>query len=261
MRLDMILAISTRRSILCAEPLIKPMINAHFVFSAQDIDAAGIAVSAPLPVEWLNAQFDEARAHVDKAGSMKGRLSRSGNDIVVRCKLAFHATIPCARCLEPAEVDVDSPLTLLLRAVAKSRSPQASRIDRVAVAKRSEGRTPRNVGPDEYEFSAEEAEIDTYDGENVVLDPFIRETILLEMPNFPLCSEDCPGIRPSDFPRRESAMNVDPRLSPLEALRRKFGAKSGPAVPERKTRPVLSVNKTSIKKKAKVASKKRWSAR
>lgn len=46
----------------------------------------------------------------------------------------------------------------------------------------------------EYEFSASEAEYDLYDGETVVLDPFVREALLLEMPNFPLCSEDCPGI-------------------------------------------------------------------
>ena len=39
--------------------------------------------------------------------------------------------------------------------------------------------------------------MDHYDGETVVLDPFVREAILLEVPNFPLCSEDCAGIQPA----------------------------------------------------------------
>jgi hypothetical protein len=78
----------------------------------------------------------------------------------------------------------------------------------------------------EYEFSSEEAEVDTYDGETVVLDEFIREALLLELPNFPLCSEACPGIRPvasePEAGSGESAVQVDPRLMPLGALRAKL---------------------------------------
>ncbi len=76
---------------------------------------------------------------------------------------------------------------------------------------------------EEYEFSSEEADTDVYDGETVVLDDFLREALLLEVPSFPLCSEDCPGIRPSAkaTPERSEA-GLDPRLSPLRALKTKL---------------------------------------
>ena len=61
-------------------------------------------------------------------------------------------------------------------------------------------------------------ELDTYEGEQVNLDPFIREAILLEVPPFPLCSEDCQGIRPPPDSKESAVPSVDPRLAPLLAL-------------------------------------------
>jgi uncharacterized protein len=82
-------------------------------------------------------------------------------------------------------------------------------------------RAPKAKDLPEYEFAADEADVDTFDGETVVLDDFVREAILLEMPIFPLCSEDCTGIRPatSDAIDEGSEPHVDPRLAPLAALR------------------------------------------
>ena len=64
-----------------------------------------------------------------------------------------------------------------------------------------------------------EADLDEYDGERVVLDPFIREAILLELPSFPLCSEACPGIAPSETSAASGSSpgwqaGEDPQVSP-----------------------------------------------
>jgi uncharacterized protein len=90
----------------------------------------------------------------------------------------------------------------------------------------------------EYEFSAEEADTDVYDGETVVLDSFVREAILLEIPNFPLCSEDCPGIRPAAAESAEvpQSPRIDPRLAPLDALRAKLAAKRPSSPPPEPTK-------------------------
>jgi uncharacterized protein len=85
----------------------------------------------------------------------------------------------------------------------------------------------RKAKEPEYEFGAGEAELDTYDGETIVLDDFIREALILELPNFPLCSEACPGIRPVE-PAAEAGSGsasdrIDPRLAPLSALREALG--------------------------------------
>ena len=71
----------------------------------------------------------------------------------------------------------------------------------------------------EPEFDAEEADTDTYEGDEVVLDRFVREAILLESPTFPLCSEACEGIRPaSESASGEGGAVTDPRLLPLLEL-------------------------------------------
>lgn len=186
--------------------------------SAHDIDAAGMAVSAELPLGWLEEELADAELRGEAPGKVDVRLSRSGNDIVVRGKVRADLRTPCARCLKPAEVSIDAELTLLLR-------PEG-------------GPTPWE---EEHEFTAEEADTDCYDGETVVLDPFVREAILLEVPSFPLCSEDCAGIGPAVAAAVEpEAAHVDPRLAPIAALRDKL---AGP--------PASGEHRTAIERKKK----------
>jgi uncharacterized protein len=197
-------------------------------FAANDIRTEGIAVDVELSPSWLLAQLREAgvpEIGVPGAGlsvpegdgpavRVKGRLSRSGNDIVVRARVRTAVAVPCVRCLDPADVHVDAEMSLLLQPsrVETRRGPDARR-----------GRRP-NGDEDEYEFSAAEAEVDVYDGETVVLDDFVRELILLEIPSFPVCKDDCPGLGQghravSELLQEQRSSEVDPRLAPLGAFR------------------------------------------
>ncbi len=56
---------------------------------------------------------------------------------------------------------------------------------------------PRRDEEDDVELVDADTARDTYDGEEVVLDSFFREALLLESPIFPLCSDTCEGIRPA----------------------------------------------------------------
>lgn len=183
--------------------------------SANDIDAAGRAVDAELPLAWLKEELAEASLEGHAPGHVQFRLSRSGNDVVVRGKVKAELHTPCARCTEPAPVPVDTEVTLLLQ-------PSA--------AARAHGRGHGKGDDEEYEFTSEEADVDVFDGETVILDGFIREAILLEVPNFPLCSEDCPGIGPGPTAAPEvEEPHLDPRLAPLGALRDKLQGAGTPA--------------------------------
>ncbi len=206
--------------------------------SAHDIDAAGLALDAELPPPWLETELADAALTAATPGHLSARLSRSGNDIVVRGRIRASLTTPCARCLDPAPIPIDTELSLLLQP-APSPKP-AAKPKKMEPRPSGSGPSPRPSGSgphrqrdrdDEYEFTSAEADVDTYDGETVILDPFVREAILLEVPNFPLCSEACPGIRPAAGPaQEEAAPPLDPRLSPLGALRAKLPA----AAPEKK---------------------------
>ncbi len=182
---------------------------ALITFNAADIHLEGVEVDVALPPKWfvrvLNDTEVTPRTGDDPAGRITGRLSRSGNDIVVRVRVKADVEIPCVRCLEPAGAIVDAEMSLLLQPKRSARESKRGR---------------RQQQAEEYEFTSEEADIDSYDGETVVLDSFVREVILLEVPNFPMCRESCPGITsPLAQTEAQEANALDPRLAPLNAFR------------------------------------------
>lgn len=217
-----------------------PSTNELLVVPANDIDTTGLPIASPLPVEWLEAQLHEAEAHAAAPGTFSGRLSRSGKaDIVVRGKLACSLTLPCARCLEPTGFDVAAELSLLLRPRRASSGDHRRGADHRADAghtpgQRAGGRNARSV---EYEFSSEEAELDDYDGERVVLDGFVREAILLELPSFPLCKETCEGVPEAETPGKPPLLRSQPDPRPSEP--RRPPGEGGPSDPVRNPFEVL----------------------
>ena len=209
-----------------------------FTIPANDIDTAGRSVDADLPTDWLVSELVEADLTPLGPGHVSVRLSRTGigtnnaGEIVIRGRVRAELTMPCARCMDPTPVHVDSSITLLLVPAPTAKPPKHEH-------KKANGQGKPAAKPEEeeYEFTSEEADFDLYDGETVVLDPFIREAILLEAPNFPLCSDACPGIRRADLERAEPAPAIDPRLAPLNALRERLAAaqeSSAAASPEKK---------------------------
>lgn len=185
-------------------------------FSANDIDISGLPVDVALPADWLTGELADAGVEATTPGHLKGRLSRSGAaDIVVHGRIQARVSAPCARCLGPAEVPIDAELALLLRPAKAGRHPgylhgsaPRAKAGASAGSGHGKGNGEREI---EYEFSSAEADLDVYDGETVVLDGFVREAILLELPSFPLCSEACPGI---GRPAPESAAEDEPPPAP-----------------------------------------------
>ncbi|WP_437627546.1 YceD family protein [Sorangium sp. So ce1151] len=240
----------------------------QFAVSANDIDIAGLSLDVSVPTDWLNAELADADVTARAPGHLSARLSRTGNEIVVRGRVKAPVATPCARCLSPAPLDVDAELSLFLRPAPKAETHgPGHRHRRDDGGRNGAAKAEPKVKEAEYEFTAEEADVDTYDGETVVLDPFIREAILLEMPNFPLCSEACPGIGPAAsredreggsstlvggaVVEDKAAPGLDPRLAPLSALREKLGQK--PSASDKREQPASAspANAGTSKKKTK----------
>lgn len=216
----------------------------QFVFPIHDLQQTGMRdVDAPLPVEWL---ADALRAaEVEPAPGVEGRITlrlvTSGSDVIVRGTLEAHLATECGRCLKPMTLDISTELALFLvparqaaaaahGKAAKPSKPRAAakhdaKTDHAAPKKKGgKGSWSREDGEEVYEFAPDEADADTYTGDEVVLDGFIREAILLEIPIFPLCSEECPGIGPvptAAVDAEQVDSPIDPRLAPLLALKKK----------------------------------------
>ena len=140
--------------------------------------------------------------------------------------ISASVTLPCARCLKSTDIDVAGELGLLLvPGKAPTVAPDKDDPDAKAKGKRGKkGRRGAKGEDDGHVIDPNEAELDTYVGDEVVLDHFVREAILLELPIFPLCSEACPGIGavpPQAAPPAEAIPTIDPRLAPLLEFQKK----------------------------------------
>ncbi|MCA9531980.1 MAG: DUF177 domain-containing protein [Myxococcales bacterium] len=175
-----------------------------FVLQIQEIDE-GRATERVFPItpEWLA----EALADTEVDGALDrtpGRLSvlaqRDGVELLVQARVEAALRVPCARCLEDVPVAVDVQATALF-------APEATR------------RVP--VEGEDIQLSAEDLDRDYYTHDTLVLDAFVREQLLLEVPMQPLCSSDCAGLEiPAHLrpPELGEGDEVDPRLAPLRAL-------------------------------------------
>jgi uncharacterized protein len=180
---------------------------AEFSLPLSELDAGGKAFEFPVRTAWLKTVLEATDVNVGTTdGKLSLRASKSHNDVVVHGRLEAHVTVPCARCLSPAAVDVDQQLSVMLVPASTLREDA-----------RAAGKGKARDG--DAEESLEDADVLPYSGENAVLDDLVRDEILLAIPMIPLCSEDCPGIHPSpQAPAEEKA--VDPRLAPLLRLKK-----------------------------------------
>src|SRR4051812_17275795 len=128
--------------------------------SANDIDQAGLSLDSALPVAWLSAELEDTNVTAVEAGHLTARLSRSGDDIVVRGRATAKLAVPCVRCLEPVVTSISAELALLLKPDPSLRAAKIEK-SRPADAK-GRGKKGKVEKEPEYEFSSEEADADAF---------------------------------------------------------------------------------------------------
>jgi uncharacterized protein len=185
--------------------------TAEFVIPIADIDAGGRPFDFVVRAGWIRGALEGCDATTSgKDGRLAVRVSRSGQDLVVRGHLTAELEAPCSRCLEPTRFPIDQELSLLFVPSKELRKKEAD---------------------GEVELTGADADTFPYDGETLVLDDVVRDELVLETPMIPLCSEDCAGIRPPGGGASESdrdpspADKIDPRLAPLLNLRFRTNSK------------------------------------
>lgn len=187
------------------------MSGSELVIAVHDLDAGGKHVVFALRPAFLRGLLEGHDATPTGAeGLLDVRVSKTGSDVVVHGRLRAELEAPCARCLEPARVLVDKNIAALA-----VKGPVA------APKTKGNGAEGAEI---EYELAADEADIVTFDGETLVLDDLVRDELILETPMIPLCSESCPGIRPTlpeEGAEASRSSALDPRLAPLLRFKKK----------------------------------------
>jgi uncharacterized protein len=122
-------------------------------------------------------------------------------DIRLRGKFAGRFEVPCARCVEPVEISIESDFDLIFRPVVADSEP-----------------TERSITPPE-------TEIGYYQRDSLLLEDVLREQVLLSLPVRTLCKPDCKGLCPRCGQNRNSQDcscdegSNDPRWEALSGLR------------------------------------------
>jgi uncharacterized protein len=129
--------------------------------------------------------------HVFAAGTFKG-----------------HLTVACSRCVGPVKLALDEKL----------------RVTFMPPGEMPEEEEAEAVGEDGAEVREEDLDVFPYDGEQIDLEPLLREQFVLAVPFAPLCREECKGLCPQCGIDRNTGTcscekPIDPRLAALKGLK------------------------------------------
>ncbi len=192
-----------------------------FVVRLADLERGPKRVSFPLTLAFLGWAFDETEVEARGEGSLELELTKTGAEVMVRGRAHADVNVPCVVTLDPLPFELDPEIFLLLYPDPKGAADKGKAKAGSAPREPAKKRGKRAEEP-EPELSTEDAARDTYKGDEVVLDDFVREFLLLELPAYPRRSdlpspEEGISSRPLDQPEA-SEKPLDPRLSPLLAL-------------------------------------------
>jgi uncharacterized protein len=140
-------------------------------YKIKNIGDEGLDIHVAVTEAWLKAECPDVDARPAQGGIvLDGRLEQAGDEYLLRGALRGGLLTQCGRCLEPATLAIDLPVTLTF---VEREAPAAEDDD--------DG----------------EAEV-VYVQDGVIdVGQEIRDELLLALPMGPLCREDCAGICPT----------------------------------------------------------------
>jgi len=133
----------------------------------RDVPPEGKYYLLPLDAAWfVETMRGVEGGWAEAVGEVPVNLSRTGPEVLARGEVRAHFLVPCARCLEPASVDVRAPFaTTFVPAGAGAASAAGDDLD-----------------------------VATYEGEEIDLQELVRQQMLLGVPLSALCRADCRGL-------------------------------------------------------------------
>lgn len=148
-----------------------------------EIKDKGLELEEALPP----AQLEEALAaapgfKLAKAGPLKARFEKVGEEVLVKASIHLALEAPCKRCVEP--VHFEQPVSFSLALVP------ANRLEREDVDEGEDDGGGARAGS----FAFDDADHEPFDGKAIEMYPIVREQLLLALPVAVVCREDCKGL-------------------------------------------------------------------
>lgn len=197
------------------------------VVPVADLERGPRDVEWELGEAWLGRALEGTDASPRGVGSFSARLTKNGKEVLVQGHARASVEVPDARTLEPVALTLESEVFLMLAPAPTSVGPKRMRKAAKKPAETGQ-KKPARGWKDDPELTQAEAGQDSYSGDEVVLDEFVREFLLLELPmvvHKDLPTDQAPGIAPPPAPESAAEGRVDPRLAPLAAIAERLRAK------------------------------------
>jgi len=109
------------------------------------------------------------------------RIQAVEEGVLATARVIADATGECTRCLKPIIWPIDESFTELYYYESSS-------------SKSTKKHSSRGKSKKDEEIDLDEDELSFLDGDDIDLEPAIRDAIILNLAVNPLCSEDCPGL-------------------------------------------------------------------
>jgi len=123
----------------------------------------------PLDGAWFAENLrDVEGGWAEASGEVPVSFSRTGSEVLARGEVKARFSVPCARCLEPAVVDVGAQFATTF--------------------------VPAGAGA--AASAGDDPDLATYDGDEIDLAELVRQQVLLGVPISTLCRPDCKGLCP-----------------------------------------------------------------
>ena len=187
------------------------------VVQVEQIREGGLTLTQPLAQPFLAEVLADAVRegfHCQAGAALQVSFVRTSGGVLVDGSVELQLSAPCKRCA--TEVAFRVPVRFLLNLV-----PAESKRERLSDGERKDEPETESSGS----FELGQADLDTYHGKTIDLDPIIREQVLLALPMHAVCGEDCRGLCGMCGQNLNEAAcgcesrRVDPRLAVLKDIK------------------------------------------
>jgi uncharacterized protein len=174
-----------------------PMNPSLLILNVERLDEEPRELSIPLDAAWIVDQLGDLLCEGGlREGAAELLVVRSGAKVQVTGTLRAVFSVPCGRCLEPAEMSVNEPFVMVFERVS---GPVKH--------------------PVEKDLTEEDICWEQFQGTEINLAPYLREPLILAIPLTPLCRPDCPGLLPPGAQAPDPTLPIDPRWKALANLK------------------------------------------
>jgi uncharacterized protein len=174
-----------------------PMTHSMMIINVERLDEEPRELSLPLDADWIAGQLgDLLHDGGRREGAAELQVVRTGAKVQVTGTLQAVFSVPCGRCLEPAEMSVNEPFVMVFERVS---GPVKH--------------------PAEKDLTEEDICWERFEGTEIDLAPYLREPLILAIPMTPLCRPDCPGLLAPGAQEPDSTPPIDPRWKALANLK------------------------------------------